>query len=73
MGDGKPGSAVDIVRRGVVADGTLPAERVSFDANAIPVGYVQSAGISRSIASSQARADMSDGARQSPRGDNAPP
>lgn len=30
-------------------------------------------GISRSISSSQVRADMSDGARQSPRGDKAPP
>ena len=33
----------------------------------------QSCGISRSIASSQACADMSDGARQSPRGESDPP
>ncbi len=33
----------------------------------------QASGTSRSISSSQMRADMSDGARQSPRGDNAPP
>ncbi|WP_343600073.1 XRE family transcriptional regulator [Mycobacterium sp.] len=32
-----------------------------------------SSGISRSISSSQARADMSDGARQSPRGESDPP
>jgi NAD(P)-dependent dehydrogenase (short-subunit alcohol dehydrogenase family) len=32
-----------------------------------------SSGISRSISASQACADMSDGARQSPRGDNEPP
>ena len=33
----------------------------------------QSSGTSRSISSSQVRADMSDGARQSPRGDSDPP
>ena len=33
----------------------------------------QSSGTSRSISSSQVRADMSDGARQSPRGDSEPP
>lgn len=33
----------------------------------------QLSGISRSMASSQIRADMSEGARQSPRGDSAPP
>lgn len=34
---------------------------------------VQASGTLRSISSSQMRADMSDGARQSPRGDSAPP
>jgi len=36
-------------------------------------GKRQTSGTSRSISASQIRADMSEGARQSPRGDNAPP
>jgi hypothetical protein len=36
-------------------------------------GADQSSGISSSISASQIRADMSDGARQSPRGDSEPP
>jgi NAD(P)-dependent dehydrogenase (short-subunit alcohol dehydrogenase family) len=38
-----------------------------------PRGSCYSSGTSRSISASQACADMSDGARQSPRGDNEPP
>jgi hypothetical protein len=36
-------------------------------------GHRQAPGISRRISSSQMRADMSEGARQSPRGDSEPP
>ena len=39
----------------------------------LPAERIYSSGTSRSISSSQARADMSDGARQSPRGDSEPP
>ncbi len=49
---------------------------VALDVNALIqlcADGIQSSGTSRSIASSQARADMSDGARQSPRGESAPP
>jgi hypothetical protein len=48
--------------------GHLPAEL-----REVLRSMAQDSGTSLSIASSQTRADMSDGARQSPRGDNAPP
>ena len=47
--------------------------REGIDAGAGSLLLNQSSGISRSISSSQVRADMSDGARQSPRGDSDPP
>ena len=51
----------------------LPRSASTSTRQSRPVPPAQASGTSRSISSSQTLADMSDGARQSPRGDSAPP
>jgi hypothetical protein len=62
LGDGAAAASVKILRH-----------VVGVSSRGFTLATDQSSGTSRSISSSQVRADMSDGARQSPRGDSEPP
>jgi hypothetical protein len=56
-----------------VAHVVTSTKRWSHCSSDNPAGIAKPLGIARSISSSQIRADISDGARQSPQGDNDPP